>query len=243
MAIIPSCPGVYKITCTATGKAYIGSTTDLRKRKYWHWGDLRQGRHHNRYLQNAWNKYGAECFTFEVLETVMFAEYLHEREQYWLDRFKSYDPKRGFNTGDAARAPWLGRSHSEETRQKLSEIARRRGDIKHAQPYAAEWHSSAAGREWHRQHGAQVWEGREPVEKMCECCGRSYQTLVPHHSRFCSDLCRNRMRQAQRLDHVERQCVVCGQPFECQKRYPTQTCSARCAATLRHRNERGRFER
>lgn len=61
--------GVYKIT-SPSGKFYIGSSVDIRKR----WNEHRcrlsgaTGGHHNQYLQNAANKYGLENLTFEVVE-------------------------------------------------------------------------------------------------------------------------------------------------------------------------------
>jgi group I intron endonuclease len=233
---------VYKITCLPTNKAYIGSTTDLRKRWYWHKGDLRKDRHHNRYLQNAWNKYGAECFTFEVLESVMFVEYLHEREQYWLDRYQAYDPKYGFNTGKVARAPWLGRSHSDATRQKLSIGAKLRDTIENARLYAAEWHGSAAGRLWHADHGRQVWDGIRPVQHQCEQCGVVFETKVLRKNlKYCSNNCRSAARRARHADHETRQCVNCGQSFSCNRYLPTRYCSVACVATHRPRDDQGQF--
>lgn len=242
MGIIPSSPGVYKITCTANHKVYIGSTTEIRKRWSWHRSDLRRGIHHNRHLQFAWSKYGKQAFTFEILEMVMFAEHLHEREQYWLDHYRAYDPKLGFNIGKVARAPWLGRAHSEETKQKLSDKARQSGTIKHAQPFAAEWHGSKAGREWHRKHGQRVWQDRKPAAKICDHCGVAFETMSTHgRTRFCSNNCRAAARRAHHTDHEVRQCVGCGQPFSCNKYMPTQYCSGGCVAAHRPRDEQGQF--
>lgn len=244
MGIIPSSPGVYKITCTTTNKAYIGSTTDLRKRWYWHKGDLRKGRHHNRYLQNAWNKHGAECFTFEVLEMVMFAEHLHEREQYWLDHYRTYDPKRGFNAGKVAQAPWLGRSHSEETRQKLSASAKRQmgaEQLATLQGHAAEWHGSSEGLAWHSEHAKRTWRDRQSTIKTCEMCGASYETLVPHHARFCSDHCKNKSRDRAGLNDEERVCCACGMVYRTNKYGRSKFCSARCVTRGRRRGDDGTF--
>lgn len=60
--------GVYTITHKETGKCYIGSTRrSFALRWYNHKTLLRNGKHHSRYLQNAWNKYGEEAFDFAVL--------------------------------------------------------------------------------------------------------------------------------------------------------------------------------
>lgn len=59
--------GVYKITCTSNDKFYIGSAVNLRNRRAVHHTLAQKKKHHNRHLQNVWNKYGAGAFRFEVL--------------------------------------------------------------------------------------------------------------------------------------------------------------------------------
>src|SRR5229473_6154293 len=63
---IPTTSGIYKITCTANKRIYIGSAVNLRKRKNEHWNAFKRNQHHNRHLQRAWDKYGEQAFTFEV---------------------------------------------------------------------------------------------------------------------------------------------------------------------------------
>ena len=58
--------GIYTIICKTTGKYYIGSAVWIRKRWRNHREDLRKGKHHNLYLQRAWNKYGEDNFDFIV---------------------------------------------------------------------------------------------------------------------------------------------------------------------------------
>ena len=64
--------GVYKITNRENGKSYVGSSANrarqgVRGRLRDHKTNLNANRHVNQYLQNAWNKYGASAFSFEVL--------------------------------------------------------------------------------------------------------------------------------------------------------------------------------
>jgi len=117
---IPLTSGIYQITCTETGKIYIGSTSNLRQRHYVHFWSLRSGKHDNKYLQNAFNKYGEDVFVFEVIELVMPWS-LMDREQYWLDTLKPYDRSVGFNIGIKANSGAAGRIPSDETRMKLSQ--------------------------------------------------------------------------------------------------------------------------
>lgn len=51
-----------------------------------HLTDLRGNRHHNIHLQRAWNKYGEQSFTFQIIEPIESLSTLLEREQYYLDR-------------------------------------------------------------------------------------------------------------------------------------------------------------
>lgn len=98
--------GIYRIRCTATDKIYIGSSADIEKRWKEHRVMLRQGRHHSRYLQSSWDKYGADAFLFEVVES-LDPEQLLDREQQWIDETQCYDPALGYNvaptTGGGAR--------------------------------------------------------------------------------------------------------------------------------------------
>jgi len=78
--------GIYQIRNIINNKVYIGSTSKFKSRKASHFGHLRFGDHSNKYLQNAWNKYGEEKFVFEILEeTENHTSALENREQYWYE--------------------------------------------------------------------------------------------------------------------------------------------------------------
>lgn len=114
---IPASSGIYRITCTVTGKFYIGSAADLRRRWLHHRNDFLRHDHHNLLLQRAWNKYGEQSFTFEVIELVL-PPFLLEREQYWIDTLKPFSPK-GFNIAPIA-GSHLGAKRSPESRARIS---------------------------------------------------------------------------------------------------------------------------
>lgn len=61
---------VYKITCKENGKFYIGSTTDLIKRRIVHRFELRFHRHFNRFLQADFERFGDDNFKFSIIEQV-----------------------------------------------------------------------------------------------------------------------------------------------------------------------------
>lgn len=92
--------GVYKIVNLINNKVYIGSTASkggFKKRWSYHLTDLRQNKHHSRHLQRAWNKYGEQSFLFEIIEIIEDVSVILEREQYYIDNFKSYDVNIGYN--------------------------------------------------------------------------------------------------------------------------------------------------
>ena len=61
-------PCIYRIVHVASGKTYIGSALNRRKRLYEHRRTLEKGQHKNPILQAAWTKHGADAFRFEVIE-------------------------------------------------------------------------------------------------------------------------------------------------------------------------------
>lgn len=110
--------GIYLITNTVNGRRYVGSATSFKKRWRLHEVQLQEGRHHSRYLQRAWNKYGAGAFTFRPI--IYCAKHdLIMYEQAAMDALK---PE--YNIVPTA-GSMLGYRHTEETRKKMS-IARRR---------------------------------------------------------------------------------------------------------------------
>lgn len=67
---IPSSPGVYVILNKVTMRAYIGKSNDMVTRFKQHKSDLNGRRHHNKNLQQEWDKYGDSCFKFEVFSAI-----------------------------------------------------------------------------------------------------------------------------------------------------------------------------
>lgn len=78
--------GVYKISNTLCpeGKYYIGYSCNIDRRWNNHKWDLKNEKHINMYLQRAYNKYGAECFTYEILHECETKEEAQEYETSYL---------------------------------------------------------------------------------------------------------------------------------------------------------------
>ncbi len=62
--------GVYKIINTTNARIYIGSAKEFKRRLTGHCRSLRKGTHHNKFLQNDFNKCGEDAFEFHVLEVM-----------------------------------------------------------------------------------------------------------------------------------------------------------------------------
>jgi len=76
--------GIYYIKHIESGRVYVGSSEDIDKRFKEHNLNLKANRHHCRYLQNCWNKYGVDAFLFSAVEEVTDGD-LTVREQYHID--------------------------------------------------------------------------------------------------------------------------------------------------------------
>lgn len=108
--------GVYKITNNINEKIYIGSSEDIEKRWYHHKSCLNKGIHINKHLQAAWNKYGEESFSFEIIEKCDPKDTL-KIEQKYLDMY--WDKEILYNIARYAEAPMKGRTHTKETKAFL----------------------------------------------------------------------------------------------------------------------------
>lgn len=80
------------------------------------------GRHDNQHLQHAWNKYGANSFSFEVSLVCGRGE-LVANEQLILDRLRAYDRTIGYNIRTVAHIS-LGLKRTAESKRKQSESGR-----------------------------------------------------------------------------------------------------------------------
>lgn len=109
--------GVYRIRHEISGKCYIGSAADpkgIKQRFAVHRSRLDHNNHHSRYLQHAWNKYGADAFVFEVL-LYCDPEDCLTFEQIAID---CYQPK--YNSCPNAHNS-LGYRHSDATKEKMKQ--------------------------------------------------------------------------------------------------------------------------
>ena len=127
--------GIYKIT-SPTNKIYIGQSTNILFRfgAYKRLNCKKQT-----YLYNSFLKHGVENHTFEIIEECSI-DILNEREVYYVELYDTFNSKNGLNLmaggGNIAvrseetkakirmarkgMKPNLGKTHSEETKKRLS---------------------------------------------------------------------------------------------------------------------------
>lgn len=119
----PNSAGIYQILNLVNGKIYVGSSINLDRRKIDHWSRLRCKKHSNKHLQNAWDKYGEDKFSFQVLQVVESEKSLAGCEQFWISRTSCDDENHGYNLMTVKD---LHYTHSAKTKAKLGDISRGR---------------------------------------------------------------------------------------------------------------------
>lgn len=119
--------GVYQILDTVTGKAYVGSSADLRARANQHRSALRNNRHHSTKLQRAWRVRGEEAFNFSTL-LICAVKDCEFYEQLAIDALRPWynhrpTAARGTPTSQTRAkisASLLGQKHTDERRSNQS---------------------------------------------------------------------------------------------------------------------------
>lgn len=100
----PQPAGVFMIKNNVTGKILLGSSLNLNGPMNRIKFELTFGWHKNRPLQEDWNRYGADNFSFEIVEqlepsddpTVNLSDELTALEELWLAELAPFGEK-GYN--------------------------------------------------------------------------------------------------------------------------------------------------
>lgn len=87
---------IYFIINKITNQRYVGQTTNFSRRKNEHFLKLKENKHPNNKLQNAYNKYGVENF---VIQKIQFdditKEELDNQERFYIKKYNSLN--NGYN--------------------------------------------------------------------------------------------------------------------------------------------------
>jgi len=111
--------GIYKIVNKATGQCYVGQSQRVKKRIKEHFRLLRQNKHTNKKLQNAYNKYGDDNFYGSIEIECQNAEELDVLENAFLNGDAWFEEKAIYNIADFAKAPMRGKNHSEAAKERI----------------------------------------------------------------------------------------------------------------------------
>ncbi len=96
--------GVYQIKNLVTGKIFIGSSKNLQARINRHKFELKFGSEAIKELQDDYNKYGEQNFSFEIIDElkpkeepgINYKEDIEVLEQLWIEKLQPFDEK-GYN--------------------------------------------------------------------------------------------------------------------------------------------------
>lgn len=117
----PKFSGVYGIRNIKNGKIYIGQSYNIHKRWCEHKYDLNNNIHHNKKLQNAWNKYGETSFCFFVIEKCE-QDIINEREIFWIAYYNSTNRNIGYNLSTGGEYSSAGSVWSDEMKNNASKL-------------------------------------------------------------------------------------------------------------------------
>ena len=113
---------IYCITNLVNGKQYIGMTTQYYKKRWQNHLYCIKNNGGCPLLLSAIKKYGLDNFKFEIM-IICFDESLSEMEKLYIARYNTVTPN-GYNISKGGEASYgfLGKKHSDETKQKLRDI-------------------------------------------------------------------------------------------------------------------------
>lgn len=133
--------GIYSITNKNNNKIYIGSALNISNRWKIHLCQLRNNKHHSSYLQRSFNLLSEEFFIFKILEIIKDKNKLIEREQYYIDLYKSYDINFGYNMAPVAGSP-IGTKRDNVVKEKLSKLWKKKYKDGYIHPMKGKTHSA-----------------------------------------------------------------------------------------------------
>lgn len=106
----PKPAGVFQVKNRVNGKVLLGSSLNLNGPLNAHKFMLKMGSHTNKHLQQEWNTYGSDAFTFEIVAIVPVSDdpnfHLRDEltllEEIWLEEIQPFG-ERGYNTSTRIR--------------------------------------------------------------------------------------------------------------------------------------------
>lgn len=226
--------GIYELRNVVNKKIYVGKSINLA----WRWKNhihlLRTGKHHNIYLQRAWNKHGKDAFNFSVLEYCE-VDLLNEREMFWIRELKSLYSECGYNLTLGGEGMIPDDDVIERIRQKA--LAQHRNMSKEERALISRKMSNALkGRKSSKESTDKQsemmkklwkdnpnWRAKTPegsarsVEAMR--LANTGRTVSEETKKKLSDAMALRNKRQGILDEREQVCTCCGKPYIARRKY------------------------
>ncbi len=141
---------IYKTTNLINGKIYIGQSK-FNNPNYYGSGKI---------LNYAIKKYGKENFKKEILEECQTKEELNKKEKFWIKYYNSIDRNIGYNISEGGSLI----KHTEETKKKLSDKAKKRYKNKNNHPRYKTKHTTETKKKMSDNH-ADISGEKNPMKK------------------------------------------------------------------------------
>jgi len=106
---------IYLVRNVVNHRVYVGQTTrTLSARSFEHNYDMQHAS--STRFHRALRKYGPDSFDWQIIDEAETEQELNEKEKYWIQFYKSFDPAHGYNLTLGGE----GGAKTQEVRDKLS---------------------------------------------------------------------------------------------------------------------------
>jgi group I intron endonuclease len=152
---------IYKSTNKITGKVYIGQTIQtLDKRIKGHIKESKMDK--TRPFLISINKYGADNFTFETIDSANNLDELNDKEIHWINFYNSVSPN-GYNvTGGGQGKKMISTNELSKRISKGLQNSEKWQKIKNSEEYLKKrkekFINSAKGKKFSTKHKEKIWE-------------------------------------------------------------------------------------
>ena len=159
--------GIYSITNLSNGKKYIGQARDIEDRWKNHIWKLNTNKHCNKYLQNAWSKYGQDNFKFEII-CLCTEDKLNDLEIQFISTYNSFCKGNGYNLTLGGEGT-TGHKLSEEAKQIIGQAQKGKTISQEQRDNLSQQFSGSGNPFYGLKHTEETKEKISEYRKLKEC--------------------------------------------------------------------------